>query len=333
MENPIRFLYPVAFSVILIAGSGSATADSWTAPRTEYGQPDLQGIWFYGSATPFERPIELGDQKSYSEVEAREVIRILLDADQLKNQPLSADREAPEQGRAIAQEADHNFATSRTTLINIDGEFRTSQIVSPSNGRLPLKEGGRDYFESMLNASYGAYDGPEMRPASERCVGPNGGPAAPMVGWFYNANMQIVQTRDYVMILAEMNHDARIIPLRSGQPDYYFPQWMGNSAGHWEGDTLVVETKDFRKEQSWFAFRMSEKLTVTERFTLVSDDEMFYSYTFTDPTIYTAPVTVEKNIVRRPDGESVYEYACHEGNYSFASILAGARRLELSADD
>ena len=107
-----------------------------------------------------------------------------------------------------------------------------------------------------------------------------------------------------------------------------FAQWMGHSSGQWDGDTLIVTTTGFRPEQSWFAFRMSEQLEVIERFKLVTPDEIHYSYTFEDPKIYTEPVTVEKNIVRRSKGENLFEYACHEGNYSYPGILAGARRLE-----
>ena len=152
-----------------------------------------------------------------------------------------------------------------------------------------------------------------------------------MIGWFYNANMQIIQTEDYVILSAEMTHDARIIPLSRKQSTPDFAQWMGRSLGHWEGDTLVIETKKFRPEQSWFFFRHSDQMEAIERFTLVSPDEIFYSYTITDPEILNAPVTVEKNIVRRAAGEYVYEYGCHEGNYSLPGILAGARRLEMEA--
>ena len=332
MKNP-NWLKFIVLMLILNTNIDYVSAESWIMPRTEHGQPDMQGTWYYGSATPFERPAELGNQKTYTESEAKFFIQALMNAEQLKQQPLEAERDAPKAGAAIAQEADHNFATSRTSLVKIDEQYRTSQIVSPANGRLPVRGNGRDFFESWLDAGYGAYQGPEIRPASERCAGPNGGPAAPMVGWFYNANMQIVQTRDYIMLMAEMNHDARIISLNTNHSSAGIPQWMGNSEGHWEGDTLVVNTTDFRPEQSWFAFRMSDQLAVTERFTLVSDDEIFYSYTFTDPLIYTEPVTVEKNIVRRADGEQIHEYACHEGNYSFSSILAGARRLQVDVEN
>lgn len=313
---------------ILVMGFSLSAEEAWIEPRTEFGQPDMQGVWFYGTSTPFDRPEILGNKQSYTEAEAQELLQSLLDADRQKSQPLSAERGAPAEGAMVAQEADHNFSDSRVNPIRINGEYRTSQITSPENGRLPLREGGKDIFANWLSQGHGAYDGPEIRPASERCVGPNGGPMAPTVGWFYNANMQIVQTEDYVMLLAEMNHDARIIPT-SGEPrKNNHPQWMGNSVGTWEGDTLVVETTDFRPEQSWFAFLMSDQLKITERFKLVADDEILYSYTIYDPEIYTEPVTVEKNIVRRAAGEHVFEYACHEGNYSFPSILAGARRLE-----
>ncbi len=308
-----------------------ATASDWQPPRTEFGHPDLQGVWFYGTSTPYERHVDLGIQQSYTQEEVETLLQSLEDAGLEKAQPLNADRTAPESGGAIAQEADHNFATLRTNPIIINGEYRTSQIVSPANGRLPFREEYKDIFREWMDQGHGPYDGPEIRPVSERCVGPNGGPMAPMIGWFYNANMQIVQTNDYVMILAEMNHDARIIPLSTESTAVFHNQWMGTSRGYWDGDTLVVETSGFRPEQSWFAFVMSDQLEVTERFTLVAENEIHYSYTFIDPKIYSEPVTVEKNITRRGAGEHVFEYACHEGNYSTPSILAGARVQELDS--
>ncbi len=299
-------------------------------PRTESGQPDLQGVWFYGTSTPFERPESLGNKKTYTPEESQQLLTDLATADKSKAQPLDPDREAPVAGALIAQEADHNFASIRVNPVVIDGQYRTSQIIEPVDGRLPFKADGKDFFQQLSDQGHGSFDGPEIRPASERCVGPNGGPMAPMVGWFYNANMQIVQTDSHVMILAEMNHDARIIPIGSAVSDSgVFPQWMGKSVGHWEGDTLVVETDGFRPEQSWFAFPMSDQLKVVERFTLVSKDEIHYEFTFSDPGIYSESITAEKNISRRAPGEEIFEYACHEGNYSMSSILAGARRQEL----
>jgi hypothetical protein len=313
---------------ILLSCSFSTAAESTALPQTEYGHPDLQGVWFYGTGTPYERPIDLGNARSFTAEEAQQQLQVLRDADANKARPLAAGRSAPAAGSSIAQTADFNFASSRTNLVNVNGLFRTSQIILPENGRLPFRDDAKDIFAAWAEEGKGAYDGPEIRPVSERCVGPNGGPMAPMVSWFYNANIQFFQTQNYVILLAEMNHDARIIPLSAEPTSYNFPQWMGHSHGVFEDDTLVVTTAGFRPEQSWFAFRMSGQLTVTERFKLVSKNEILYSFTFEDPAIYTEPVTVEKNIVRREQDENLFEYACHEGNYSYPGILAGARRLE-----
>jgi len=313
---------------MLATGVALSAERNTTLPRTEFGRPDLQGVWFYGTSTPFERAEMLGNKQSYTADEASQLLLTLEAADRAKAEPLDGERSAPAAGVAIAQEADHNFATSRTNPVIIDGEYRTSQIISPENGRLPFRVGGMDMFQRWQSQGHGAFDGPEIRPASERCAGPNGGPMAPMVGWFYNANMQIVQTDDYLMLLSEMNHDARIVSLSEPPANDAHAKWMGNSVGYWEGDVLIVETTGFRPEQSWFAFLLSAQLKVSERFELVNADEIRYSYTFVDTEIYTGPVTVEKNITRRSEAEQIFEYACHEGNYSMPSILAGARRLE-----
>lgn len=326
MNNIVKGL--VTIWMMLTVGVATTAAENTTMPRTEFGQPDLQGVWFYGTSTPFQRPEEQGIKQSYAADEALEILFDLQESNREKAEPLNGSRSAPSAGATIAQGADHNFATLRTNPVKIDGQYRTSQIISPENGRFPFRDGGMDMFQKWQSQGHGAFDGPEIRPASERCAGPNGGPMAPMVSWFYNANMQIVQTEDYVMLLSEMNHDARIISLSEPSTDDVQAKWMGNSFGHWEGDVLIVETTDFRPEQSWFEFLMSGQLIVSERFELVNIDEIRYNYTFTDPEIYTDPVTVEKNITRRPDGEQIFEYACHEGNYSMSSILAGARRLE-----
>ncbi len=308
------------------------TVDGYVVPRTEYGQPDMQGIWFYGSSTPYERPVELREKKTYTRAEGLELERSLVQASQAKDQAVNPDRAPPPKGVSIVQEADHNFASIRMNPIRIDGLYRTSQIISPANGRFPFREDGKDFFQNLLDVGHGAFDGPEIRPAGERCAGPNGAPMAPMIGHFYNANMQIYQTEDYVVILAEMNHDARIIPINGKPQNNEFTNWMGNSAGHWEGDTLVVETRNFRPEQSWTFWKMSEQLEVVERFTLVANDEIYYSFTATDPEIFSEPVTFEKNIVRRAPDEPIFEYACHEGNYSLPGILAGARRQEMDEE-
>jgi hypothetical protein len=311
--------------------AGTTNAAELDLPRTEYGQPDMQGIWYYGSATPMERPAELEQQQSYSKEEGVELIAGLRAASEVSNAPVSGDRAAPAVGSAIAQEADHNFASFRSNLTEIKGLYRTSQIVSPANGRYPYRVGYQDYVQGLIAGGHGAFDGPEIRSVSERCAGPTAGPMPPMTGWFYNANMQIVQTQTHVMIMGELTHDARIIPLDIALAESAGAQWMGRSVGRWEGDRLIVETAHFRPEHSWWYLRMSDELKVTESFELINENEILYRFTLNDPAIYSEPVTVEKNIARRAPSEHIYEYACHEGNYSLPSILAGARRQEADA--
>ncbi|MFT4886041.1 MAG: hypothetical protein ACJAY7_001434 [Pseudohongiellaceae bacterium] len=317
------------FLVMVLTASVSAAESD--LPRTEFGQPNMQGIWYYGSATPMERPVELEDQQSYSQQEGEQLMAQLRAASEISNAPVSKDRGAPAAGLAIAQEADHNFASFRSNLTEIEGLYRTSQIIGPANGRYPYRKDYQDYVQRLVFDGHGLFDGPEIRSVSERCAGPTAGPMPPMTGWFYNANMQIVQTQDYVMIMGELTHDARIIPLDSPLAESASAHWMGRSVARWEGDTLIVETAHFRPEHSWWYLRMSGELKVTESFELINDNEILYRFTLNDPAIYTEPVTVEKNIVRRAPGEHIYEYACHEGNYSLPSILAGARRQEADA--
>ena len=147
-----------------------------------------------------------------------------------------------------------------------------------------------------------------------------------MLPVMYNNNYQFVQTDDYVMILAEMAHDARIIRLRDDQHMQGMNKWMGDSIGHWDGDTLVVETEAFNSQQSFRG--ASANLQVTERFSRVSESEILYSFTVEDSTVFSQPFTGELILNARPSQESMYEYACHEGNYALPGILAGARRLE-----
>jgi hypothetical protein len=307
------------------AGANGAESD---LPRNEFGQPDMQGIWYYGSATPMERPAELKDQKSYSQEQGFQLVVGLRAAAELNSSAIDANRSAPPAGSRIAQEADHNFASFRSNLTEIGGLYRTSQIISPANGRYPYRADYKDFVQRLIHDGHGPFDGPEIRSLSERCAGPTAGPMPPMTGWFYNANMQIVQTGNHVMIMGELTHDARIIPLDAPSAELASAQWMGRSAARWEGDRLIVETVHFRPEHSWWYLRMSDELKVTESFELITENEILYRFTLIDPAIYTEPVTVEKNIVRRAAGEYIYEYACHEGNYSLPSILAGARRQE-----
>ncbi|MCG8413556.1 MAG: hypothetical protein MI746_04990 [Pseudomonadales bacterium] len=299
-------------------------------PRTEHGHPNLQGYWTNASQTPLQRPEELGEKRFYTLEEAQELmVQAEISAEE-KAADLDSNRGEPERGANILFQADENFANTRINLAVVDGEFRTSLIVDPPNGRLPFVAGGRskDVFGEWRAAGAGALDGPEIRNPWERCVYV-GGQVPPMIAWTYNANFQFVQNQDYVVIHREMVHDARIIPLAGEHFPEVMYQWMGNSVGRWEDDTLVVQTKNFHPQVSNPFIPSSYALEVTERFQMQSKDEIFYSYTIHDPVIYSQPVTVEMPLRRKAAGEYVYEYACHEGNYSLPSILAGARREEL----
>ena len=311
------------------AGFAQTAANAADLPRTPDGSPDLQGLWTNQTQTPLERPQELGLQgfltpEQAAEFEARARNRI-----EQSNQPSDPDRPPPSDGNT---DACYNlFWLDRgTNVAVVNGEYRTSLIVDPADGQIPFVEGDRPRglaAEWRARPGVEPFDGPELRPLGERCLlafSSSSGP--PMLPVMYNNNYQIVQTPDYVMILVEMVHDARIIPLDKPHTTHDTEQWMGQSRGRWEGDTLVVETRHFHPQQ---AFRgAGEHLTITEKFWLESPAKIIYSVTLEDPTVFSQPWTAEIPMRRRPPGEMMYEYACHEGNYAFSGILAGARKLE-----
>lgn len=214
-----------------------------------------------------------------------------------------------------------------TNILTIDGQYRSSIIVDPPNGQIPYKGDPRERFRRDPGAP-APYDGPEGRTLAERCLlsfGSHSGP--PMLPVMYNNNYQFIQTDDYVVIVAEMVHDARIIRLGEEQAHRDMEKWMGDSIGWWEGDTLVVKTQGFHPQQSFRG--SSENLVVTERFSRVSDSGILYRFTLEDDIAFSQPVTGELMFNARPENEPLYEYACHEGNYALPGILAGARQLEL----
>lgn len=328
--TPIACLF-----IATVASPALAQPDSvvWQPPLTEFSHPDLQGYWNNSSRTPLQRPESLGNKRAYSDDEARELELRAQQEDVEKAAAIDPDRSAPEQGGSIQFQADENFANSRITLSRINGEYRTSQIVEPANGRLPYVEDvfAKDIFGQWLAQGYGPLDGPEIRSQMERCMHV-GTQMPPMFDWTYNANFQIVQTEHYVVILSEMIHDARIIRLQGEHQPDLFQNWFGDSIAHWEDNTLVVRSKNFHPQQSNFFMRSSDQFEVTEWFTPVSEDEIFYRYRVEDPVIFSEPVVVEKMLNRKAEGEVIYEFACHEGNYSLPSILAGARREEIERE-
>ena len=221
-------------------------------------------------------------------------------------------------------------------LAVVNGEIRTSVIVDPPEGQLPYNETGRANFAAAMQRRQ-SYDGPEVRPLGERCVvgfGSTGGP--PKLPVLYNNLTQIVQSEGYVVLLAEMNHDARIVRMNGEHLDPPMYPWLGDSIGYYEGNTLVVETTNFHPQQSLRSslehrFYGSVAMKVTERFTRTSQESILYQFTVDDPENYSQPWSGELPMIRTD--ESVFEYACHEGNYALPGILAGARRADLDGID
>jgi hypothetical protein len=314
------------------AAQGAKEA-TWKVPRTEHGYPDLQGNWTNATITPVERPAKFGDRRALSKEEAHELHQATAEFNEENAKPTDPSKgveDLPEfcQPGWSRTNCGYNYfwMDSGTQVVSVNGELRSSIIVSPANGRIPaLTPQARDRFAAAARAGNGAADGPEARSVGERCLlafGSSAGP--PMLPSMYNNNYQIVQSKDRVMILVEMVHDVRVIRIGGEHLPSNVRLWMGDSIGHYEGDTLVVETTNFHLQQSYRG--ASENLKVTERFTRVTPNQVVYQFTMEDPTTFTQPFSGELNMKATRD--SIYEYACHEGNYALVGILAGARAEE-----
>ena len=310
--------------------SNQLVNSDWVMPRTEHGHPDLQGTWLFGSRTPLQRPVNLGTKSSYTEQEVVALEARMYERNLKQDEALDPNRGAPEKGAMIGQEADDAFLAhySKAELVAVMGQYRTSIIIDPPSGRIPNREGFKDFTAKQRAAGLGETDGPEGQPLSGRCL--MFGAALPsLTPIMMNTNLRIVQNEKYVMVMTEMINDARIIRLDDDHFENGVRNWMGDSVGRWEGNTLIVHSKDFRPDQSSArSIVMSEDFEVIERYTLVADDEILYSFTVYDDQAYTQPFTGERILSRNPPEERIYEFACHEGNYSLSGILAGARRQE-----
>jgi hypothetical protein len=206
----------------------------------------------------------------------------------------------------------------------VKGEYRTSWVTEPANGRIPYKEGGARLRRASHLPKLGGFDGPETRPITERCI--TFGIIGPvMQNTIYNNNFQFVQTKEHVLIMAELGHEVRIIPFADEHSNEDLQPWFGDSIARYEDDTLVIETINPYPLQGSY---ISPTGKVTERFTRWSDDEIFYEFTVEDSTIYTETWGGELSFYKET---ALFEYACHEGNYSLPGILAGARRAEMDA--
>jgi hypothetical protein len=288
-------------------------------PRlTPWGDPDLQGLWTNATITPFERPAELSGKPVLSEQEAAEY-------EKRTNQARDADSRAggteADLGRAYNQ-----FWYDRGTKVVADR--RTSLVLDPPDGRVPSLTPEAQHRADARAAARkrSPADGPEDRSLAERCIlWPTAGP--PMLPSGYNNNYQILQTPGYVVILIEMIHDVRMIPL-DGRPHapQEVRQWMGDSRGRWDGNMLVVTTTNFTGQTNFRG--SSEKLRLVERFTRSDADTINYEFTVEDPSSFTKPWTAMIPMTKT-DGP-IYEYACHEGNYGMTNLLSGARAEENS---
>ena len=313
----------------------SQTPAAGVASRTAWGQPDLQGVWDFRTITPMERPEALADQEFLSAEDVADLEQGIADRDaRLAARPAQRTVATNSVDRGVdgAPGSYNQFWMDRGT--RVIGTRRTSLVVDPPNGRIPpmtsageqRRAAEREYVRDHPADSWAD------RSIYERCIlGFNSGP--PIEPRAYNNHMQVFQTPDHVVIFNEMVHDARIVPLvpRDPLPDH-LRQWMGDSRGRWEGDTLVIETSNLDRLNS-FTWRQgaTQDMQLVERFTRVDDGTLLYEFTVEDPATWTRPWSVEVPMTRSSD--QVWEFACHEGNYGMDGILSGHRADERAASE
>ena len=313
-----RFLTVIVF-VWCVTPSLAGQTRQWTPPRTADGQPDLQGFWTNATYTPLERPRNV-TKELYSKEEAAE----------LEKRAASDDTAQTEPGTIADVHYDFTQFGLDTHQAPYASNLRTSMIVDPPGGRLPpLSAEGRKRAAERAEQEkrVGRWDSAQANQLDDRCV-IFAGAGPPMMPQSYNSNYQIVQAPGYVMILFEIAHDVRIIPL-DGRPHLapHIRQWIGDSRGRWEGDTLVVETTNLNGKNPLNG--SSEQMRVTERFTRVDADTILYKFTINDESTWTRPWSADLPM-RRTIGP-LFEHACHEGNYGLYNTLVGARLEEKKA--
>ncbi|HEV3331500.1 MAG TPA: hypothetical protein VG096_10990 [Bryobacteraceae bacterium] len=337
------------FLLTPVPGAGQAAKAApkpYTVPRTPDGHPDLQGTYDLATLTPIERAP--GTKAVLSDEEARKLERQTAAFKDIGNRSINGDRKAPPKGGdgstgPAGGVGGYNsfWLDPGSSYTIVDGQKRASLVVDPPDGRVPAYTPEAQRRVAALRARptsdaqeskdpglepAGSYDDPERRPLGERCLlgfGSTSGPPA-LPDYFYNNLHQIVQTRDSVMILTEMVHDARIIRMNAPHLPKTIRRWMGDSVGHWEGDTLVVDTTNFTDKTR---FRGStDDLHVVERISRVDDRTLLYRFTVEDPNTWVRPWTGEYSWPATD--QHIYEYACHEANYALGDILRGARVRE-----
>ena len=336
-SHPLWIPLPVA--VLLVAASAlQAQEADWRPPLAADGKPDISGVWDFRTLTPLQRPED--QEATIDEGRAAEIETAAVERARAADAPSDPEKRKLKAGDPVG--GYNNFWFDRGARVVED--LRTSLIIDPPNGRLPdihpdikrQTRGDDKPIDRPVRLRVGGIglDSYEDRGLSERCIlGFNAGP--PITPGGYNQNIQIFQSANHVAILNEMVHDTRIVPL-DGRP--HLPdsvrQWMGDSRGRWEGDTLIVETKNFSDLVSSFSGSVAGavgdayQMHVTERFRRVDEDTLMYEYTVNDPATFTRPFTARLLMKK---GEALFEYACHEGNYGLYNILSGARAKEAEA--
>lgn len=335
---------PLVSALALLAGSPAAHAADkpWTAPRLSFGQPDLGDTWSNVSMTPEVRPAGFGTRAAYTLKEAESIERASQKALAAANEKTDPNAPAPSVGGdrpppgtrpefalAGGNVGGYNsfWLDPGNAIMRVRGEPRTSILTTPDGRVPPTLPGSRPPPE--WRGGLGSFDNPENRSLGERCImgfGRNAGPPM-LANGFYNNDYQFIQTPDAVAIIVEMNHDVRYIRLNGKHRTDDYRPWMGDSIGHWEGDTLVVETDHIPQAQAYHG--SWKALKVTERFTRTAPDRLLYQFTIDDPSLWAAPWGGEYEF--SPLKGQVYEYACHEGNYALRNMLAGARQEEKRA--
>jgi len=309
-------------SVVLALGIPCASAAD--------GHPDLQGVWTNATLTPMERPAAFAGKATVSDAEARAYEKKDLETNDIDkpDAPLLA---AAGSGSGATAVGGYNnlFMDRGSELARVDGVKRTSLIIDPPDGKVPPLTPEAKQRNAGRSRGSNSYDNVKDRPLSERCLvgfGSTSGP--PMLPVLYNNNYQIVQTPENVMIMIEMVHDVRVVRLNGTHAPANVRQWFGDSIGHWEGDTLVIDTTNFTDKTRFRG--SSENLHVVERLRRVDAHTILYKATIDDPTTFTKSWTIEYPFVT--SAGPVYEYACHEGNYAMTDILGGARKSEAEAE-
>jgi hypothetical protein len=292
--------------------------------RTPDGHPDLQGVWTNATITPLERPKSLAEKATFTDAEAAEfeknAAKELQEVDGKSEHPLLAAAGSNGTGGYNIL-----FIDRGSELVRVDGVKRTSLIIDPPDGKIPPITREAKKRNAEIFQSYITFNKVKDRPLSERCLlgfGSTSGP--PMLPVLYNNNYQIVQTPDAIMILVEMVHDVRIIRMNGTHAPPNVRQWLGDSIGRWDGDTLVVDTTNFTDQTKFEG--ASPDLHVIERFKRVDAKTILYRVTIDDPSTFTKVWTLEYPF--RATSGPVYEYACHEGNYAMSDIMGGARKAE-----